>query len=170
MTARRQLAQRLLTALQSQASSESDSWATAMLRELDYVEGNWSALWWALGGAAALIRHGAPRYLRARLAQPSRLAHAMSIKRVGTTTVGVAFGAFMAAGMMAICLATLVRLPHMSWPELVRSSALERVLVIVGLETICTVVAAAVWRHRRSVATGALVAGTTLFLHVVTYG
>jgi MYXO-CTERM domain-containing protein len=51
-----------------------------MLRELDYVDSDWSALWWALGGAAAL------------------------------------------------------------------------------------------WRRRRSFATGALVAGTTLFLHVVTYG
>jgi MYXO-CTERM domain-containing protein len=51
-----------------------------MLRELDYVDSDWSALWWALGGAAAL------------------------------------------------------------------------------------------WRRRRSFATGALVAGTTLFLHVATYG
>jgi hypothetical protein len=153
MMSPRTLAEGLLTALRRRASSETESWATAMLRELDHVDGDWSALWWALGGAAALWR-----------------ADALSIKRVGETTVGVLSGAIMAAGIMAICLATVVSLPHMSWPQLARSSALERGLVLVGLETVCLIVAAVLWRHRRSVATGALVAGPTLFLHVVTYG
>jgi hypothetical protein len=153
MMSPRILAEGLLSALRRRASAETESWATAMLRELDYVDSDRSALWWALGGAAALWR-----------------ADASSIKRVGHTTVGVVSGAIMAAGIMAICLGTLVSLPHMSWPQLAHSSALERALVLVGLETVCLIVAAALWRRRRSFATGALVAGTTLFLHVVTYG
>jgi MYXO-CTERM domain-containing protein len=80
MMSPRILAEGLLSALRRRASAETESWATAMLRELDYVDSDRSALWWALGGAAAL------------------------------------------------------------------------------------------WRRRRSFATGALVAGTTLFLHVATYG
>ena len=139
-----------------------------MLRELEYVEGEWSALWWALGGTAAVFRHEAARYC-ARLARRIRAAKTIPVKHAGKTTARVVSGAVMTAALMAIGLATLVRLPNMSWQELLRSSALERALVIMGLETICIVVAAALWRHRRAAATGALVAGTTLFLHVVTY-
>jgi hypothetical protein len=153
MISPRRLAERLLSALRRRASTETEHWATAMLHELDYVDGDWSALWWALGGAAALCR-----------------VDALSARRVGKATVGVVSGALIAAGLMAICLVTLVSLPHMSWPQLSRSSVLERSIVTVGLETICAGIAAAVWRHRRSVATGALVAGTTVFLHVVTHG
>jgi hypothetical protein len=64
----RRLAASVLSAVRRRASFESESWATAMLHELEYVDGDWSALWWALGGATALFRHAAPRYLRARLA------------------------------------------------------------------------------------------------------
>jgi hypothetical protein len=35
-----------------------------MLRELDFVEGDWQALLWTLGSATALVRHSAPRELR----------------------------------------------------------------------------------------------------------
>jgi hypothetical protein len=153
MMSPRTLAESLLSALRRRASSETESWATAMLRELDYIDGDWSALWWALGGAAALWR-----------------ADASSIKRMGATTVGVVSGAMIAAAMMAIFLAMLVSLPRMSWPQLAHSSVLERALVLVGLEAVCLIVAAALRRRRRSFATGALVAGTTLFLHFVTYG
>jgi hypothetical protein len=31
----------------------------AMLRELDFIEGEWAALFWALGSAAAILRHAA---------------------------------------------------------------------------------------------------------------
>ncbi|MGH7532416.1 MAG: hypothetical protein ACREL4_03895, partial [Gemmatimonadales bacterium] len=37
-------------------SSGSRPWADAMLAELDAVEGDWSSLWWAMGGAGALLR------------------------------------------------------------------------------------------------------------------
>jgi hypothetical protein len=153
MMSPRTLAEGLLSALRRRASSETESWATAMLRELDYIDGDWSALWWALGGAAALWR-----------------ADASSIKRMGATTVGVVSGAMIAAAIMAICLAMLVSLPRMSWPQLAHSSVFERALVLVGLEMVCLIVAVALRRRRRSFATGALVAGTTLFLHFVTYG
>jgi hypothetical protein len=33
-----------------------------MLRELDFIEGDWSALFWALGSAAAVVRHAASNW------------------------------------------------------------------------------------------------------------
>ena len=161
MSMRRRLASGLLRAIVRGSSREPGSWPTAILHELEYVDGDWAALWWALGGATAVFRRAVPRYLRAR---------GVLIKRLGRTTAELVSGAAVASGMMGICLAVLVHLPNMSWLRLVRSSLLEQAAVIVGLETICLIIAFALWRRRRSVASGALVAGTTLLLHVVTYG
>lgn len=44
-------------------------WGTAMLSELEHVDGDLAALRWALGGATALCRHA--------------LAHAHPVRRIG---------------------------------------------------------------------------------------
>ena len=59
MTRRRQLASLLLRAALRLAPRESGIWAAAMLRELDFIHGDWSALFWALGSTAAILRHSA---------------------------------------------------------------------------------------------------------------
>lgn len=56
MTIRR-LASAILTAAVRRASPGVREWGNAMLREMDFVEGDWSALFWALGSAIALFRH-----------------------------------------------------------------------------------------------------------------
>jgi hypothetical protein len=58
----RKLAAKLLEAVVRYAPEESREWASAMLRELDFIEGDWSALFWALGSAAAVVRHAASNW------------------------------------------------------------------------------------------------------------
>ena len=57
MSATRRWASRLLRAAVRHASSESQDWANAMLRELDFIENDWEALVLALGSTAAIFRH-----------------------------------------------------------------------------------------------------------------
>jgi len=53
----RRLATLLLEAAISIAPHEALDWGRAMLGELRHVEGNWSALFWSLGGAGVLAKH-----------------------------------------------------------------------------------------------------------------
>jgi hypothetical protein len=55
MTIRR-LASAILAAAVRWASPAVREWGNAMLREMDLVEGDWAALFWALGSATALFR------------------------------------------------------------------------------------------------------------------
>jgi hypothetical protein len=50
------LASTILTAAIRGASPEVREWGNAMLREMDFIEGDWAALFWALGSATALFR------------------------------------------------------------------------------------------------------------------
>jgi len=44
----RRLAARLLEALVHLAPAECRDWAMAMLRELDFIEGEWASFFWAM--------------------------------------------------------------------------------------------------------------------------
>jgi hypothetical protein len=60
MTIRR-LASAILSASVRRAPPAVREWGNAMLREMDFVEGDWAALFWALGSATALFKRlGAP--------------------------------------------------------------------------------------------------------------
>jgi hypothetical protein len=48
MSATRRLASKLLRAILRHSSADSQEWANAMLRELDFIENDWAALFWAL--------------------------------------------------------------------------------------------------------------------------
>lgn len=52
----RRLASAILTTSVRWASPSGLEWGNAMLREMDFVEGDWAALFWALGSATALFR------------------------------------------------------------------------------------------------------------------
>jgi len=53
----RRLASQLLRAALSIAPHDTLDWGNGMLSELNHVEGNWSALLWAFGGAGVLAKH-----------------------------------------------------------------------------------------------------------------
>jgi len=52
----RWLARAILKAGVRMASPEAREWGQAMLRELDFVPGDWAPLWWALGSVGALFQ------------------------------------------------------------------------------------------------------------------
>ena len=57
MTAIRKLASQILDVAARHASPEVRDWGTAMGRELDFVESDLAALFWALGSATVLFKH-----------------------------------------------------------------------------------------------------------------
>ncbi|MGH7620611.1 MAG: hypothetical protein ACREPM_25635 [Gemmatimonadaceae bacterium] len=56
MSALRPVARRLLRFSTDHCSAASREWGEAMLHELDVIDGDWDALWWALGGSVAVCR------------------------------------------------------------------------------------------------------------------
>jgi hypothetical protein len=55
LTLIRSFAVRTLDAVIRRAPPEIREWGTAMLREMDYIESDWEALAWALGGAKSVM-------------------------------------------------------------------------------------------------------------------
>jgi hypothetical protein len=56
MTTARRLALRMSNAVVRLAPPGAENWAKAMLCELDFIESDWTALLWALGGTLILFR------------------------------------------------------------------------------------------------------------------
>jgi quercetin dioxygenase-like cupin family protein len=79
----RLLATRLLTTVLRRCANDDWTWGTAMLRELDAIEGDWSALRWALGSASVVLKQAA---------------------------AGILAGVTLAAMTVAICMGGLARL------------------------------------------------------------
>jgi hypothetical protein len=52
----RRLASAILRTALRYASPQAQEWGQAMLREMDFVEGDWAALRWSVGSAASLFR------------------------------------------------------------------------------------------------------------------
>jgi hypothetical protein len=55
MTLIRSLALRTLKAVARRTRPEVRDWGLAMLREMDFIENDWAALFWALGGVKSLV-------------------------------------------------------------------------------------------------------------------
>lgn len=53
----RRVARMLLRSAVSISPKDTLGWGEAMLSELNYVEGGWAALIWAIGGAGVLAKH-----------------------------------------------------------------------------------------------------------------
>jgi len=96
----RRLASAILTAAVRRASPGVREWGNAMLREMDFVESDWDALFWALGSATALFK-----YLEAPMSDSSAVFSKMQalMKKIHRRTLGgyavcfmviVSFGSF----------------------------------------------------------------------------
>ncbi len=79
----RRAAFRMLTTTARLAPAESRHWADAMLAELHHVEGEFPALRWALGSAAAVCRHSLMH-----LHPVSRLAGPLASRRTRLAVTG----------------------------------------------------------------------------------
>ena len=69
MGAVRNLASQVLSTVLSHAPPEAREWAEAMLRELDYIDGDWAALFWALGSTTAIFRRWGWKWLIGKIRQ-----------------------------------------------------------------------------------------------------
>ena len=152
------------------SSSDSQDWANAMLRELDFIESDWAALFWALGGMTAVFRHSVPRGLRAWFGKHSNQEEGPMKKSIGKKTAGVISGIIIAVAV-TVCAFGLVRLSFLFFPawNLKRVQWAELLAVIVIPETIFIVAALTLWRKRRSMAVGILLSAITLVAHFVVH-
>jgi hypothetical protein len=171
MSALRRLASSLLRAVVRHASSGTQDWANAMLRELDFIEGDWKALLWALGSTTAIFRHSVPCGLRAWLEKRFAREGEPILKNIGKKAGGMASGIVIAVGVLAACAFGLIRLSFFLFPgwDVERVPWAQWVAVIVIPETIFIVAALALWHKRRSMATGIVLSAITLIVHFIVH-
>lgn len=169
MTVLRRLAAKVLRSAVQRSSADSQCWGDAMLAELDFIEGDWAALRWSLGSTTALLRHSVPHQLRTILEKRFGPSERMLLKNLGMKTIGILSGMAMACGVLIICVLGLFYLMPMLFPEwqLERTPLVELLTVIVIPEAIFIAVAIVLWRKKRPVATGLLLAALTFITHVV---
>jgi hypothetical protein len=163
----RKLANALLRAVLRHAGAESQEWAGAMLRELDFIENDWVALFWALGSINAIFRQTG-RGWRSRLGKHSGHEE-VHMNEIGKRTVGVISGVAIAA-LLVICVMVLLHLSFHLFsvgPDTVPFFAW---LLIAGLtETAFIVAAVRLWRKRRPMAVGILLSAVLVGTHVAMY-
>jgi hypothetical protein len=170
MFAMRRLASRLLGAAVRHSSSESQEWARAMLSELDFIESDWAALFWALGSARAIFKYSIPRQLHAWLGKRWSQQEGPMLKHIRRNAAGTLSGIGIAVGVLVAAFG-LVRLLLVIFPgsTLRGVESAEMLAVIVVPETIFVVAAVALWRKRRPMAVGLVLSAVILVAHVVVH-
>jgi hypothetical protein len=167
MGAPRAWAYRLLSWVVRHAQGRSRAWAEALLRELDFVPGEWTALAWALGGTLAVARHAGRWMLVERfrkiwewkeraMEQMGKKAGWLVLGAVGTVALslvalGVQFG--------AAALFPSLGLRDSMWTHLV--------MVLIIPLAICLGFAVKIWNTKRPVALGILLSAVVMSSHVI---
>jgi hypothetical protein len=164
MSALRKLATRLLRAVLRHSSAERCEWASAMLRELDFIQSDWEALFWALGSAAAILRHsgcGVRTWVENR-----RRKREGQMNPTGKKAIGVASGIGLALALALVVVGLRV-LSFQYFPNLEAGRVPWRLLLFVMVipETILVVATVALWRKRRPMATGILITALAIGVH-----
>jgi hypothetical protein len=163
----RKLATILLRLVLRISPDESREWASAMLQELAFIESDWEALFWALGGTTAIFKHSGGRswvWLGRQFGYEEGRMNDFQ-KR----TVGVASGIAIAIGA-TICFMVLVHgsahiFGFTDSPWMMRVAAVMAVV----LEAVFTVTVIALWRKRRPMAIGILLTAILLGTHFAMY-
>jgi len=168
----RRVAVRWLQAVLRNAPLECREWASAMLRELDFIESDWAALLWAIGSTAAISRHWLHVWRvwmrrRGREEEPTMKETAMKV-------VGVLVGVLIAVAVMAggafavhgVLFHFFPALEHQRtpWPVWIIALVLEALLVVGTVK---------LWQKRRPIAVGILLAavvfGTHFAMHIASH-
>jgi hypothetical protein len=173
----RSLAEKLLRAMLRYAPEERRAWVAAMLRELDFVGGEWAALSWALGCTTVVFREwmrGWVVWLWKRCADLLGIRRDEEGKRMNSTgknTLGVlaGIGLALALGVGAFLLRNVIADALLTVG--VQRTALSHILsVILPTELIVIGAAVLLWRRRRAaVAIGLLVPAVLMGAHVVMF-
>lgn len=164
----RRLALWLLRAVARRAPSASRDWASAMLRELDFVESDWAALFWALGCTFAIFKHFVPRRLKARFGRESGSEEASTMKEIAKKAASIATGAGVGAALVLIAFGIVYLLFYL-FPAWDLGPFPWWVAVVVIPEIIFIVSVVALWRKRRYMAVGILLLAITLATHFIVH-
>jgi len=168
----RRVAVRWLEAVVRNAPPACREWATGMLRELDYVESDWAALLWALGSTAAISRHWL-RVWRTWMRGGNRKEEATmkeTAMKVGGLLLGVLMAAVLAVGaygLMVLSFHLFPALEHQGvpWPAWLIVIVLPETLFVLGIVRL--------WKTKRPMAIGILLAavilGTHFAMHIVNH-
>jgi hypothetical protein len=165
MGAPRRLASALLKALLRMAPSESRDWAIAMLRELDFITGDWAALLWALGSTTAILRHAASSWREWFRGKSNKEA---DMNNTGRKALGVGLGMLSALALVGCAFAAL-RIIGILFPGLEHSSWAYWLAVLAIPEAIFVAATVMLWRKRGPVAAGILATALVMALHVAVH-
>lgn len=159
------------------APEERRAWAEAMLRELDFIEGEWGALLWALGCTTAIFRECLQGWVTWLWKQCASLLGIRSTEEenrmnsTGKKTVGVltGIGIALAFGVVMYLLRNVIA--DMLLAVGIQRSMMSHIFsVIVPTELIVVVAAILLWRRQRAaVAIGLLVPAVVMGAHVVVF-
>jgi len=163
----RRLATRFIEVVVKHSPPDAQSWGSAMLREMDFVENDWSAALWALGSTTTLCRYSFAHRLEALL-HPTD--HAWSLNRVAKKIPAMLAGMVAAAGVLVICLLLLSSILRASWFNPALARLFDRLLFVVVPEALYLTSAIALWRQRKAaMAMGIVAAGAILMAHAVVH-
>ena len=165
MSMTRRLASRVLTIVIRRSSGEGQRWGNAMLRELDFIQGDWAALFWAFGSTSALCRHSVTS--RLRTLGYRQLNETFQLKRIAKKTTGIVAGVIVAGSVLAFCVGMLIGLIRFASLQQEDGRLADRLLIVVIPETLYVVGIITLWRRRKSVALGILLAGMILVTHAI---
>jgi hypothetical protein len=165
MGAPRKLAGALLRGMVRLAPQESRDWATAMLRELGFIEGEWAALFWALGSATAILRHATSAWRDWLKGKSTKEA---DMNNTGKKALGVGLGMLSALALVGCGLAVL-RILGILFPGLEHSPWAYWLAVMAIPEAIFVAATVMLWRKKGPVAAGILATGLVMALHVAVH-
>jgi hypothetical protein len=135
-----------------------------MLRELDFIEGDWRALFWAIGGATAIFRQAGRSWRKwfGRNKEGQEAAMNGMVKK----SVGFVSGVLVALALTFVAIG-LVRLADYLSPAIAQAHIDWTHAVIA--EVFAIVAAILLWRKRASVSVGimvfAIVGGAHVAIH-----
>jgi len=165
MSAPRKIAIKLMSAVVRYSPDESREWASAMLQELDFIEGDWEALFWALGSTTAIFRHSG-RSLWAWFGRQFGFKED-EMNTFQKRAVGVISGVGLTVAVTFLLMVLIHLSDHLfgfaEWmPRIVMTMSVLAEVLFVGAVI-------ALWRKRRPMAIGILFTAILLGTHFAMY-
>jgi len=163
----RSAARRLVAVAARLGPERGREWARAMLAELEFVEGEWEALWWALGSITVIARRSGQEWVRlcgAEMRRWERLAMDQMGKKTGLLVAGALGTAVLVMIAFALLYLTAVTFPQLG----IEQAEWTHILVVIVIPAIiCLCGAAWLWRRKRPLAVGILLSVVAVGTHVV---
>jgi len=161
MSTVRKFATKLLDAVLRCAPAHCQQWASAMLRELDFIESDWAALFWAVGSVGAIFRHCGRELLRMGFGRQEEPDMKETAKNVGWVFAGVILSV-----LLVVCAMGLFHLAEYFYPPMKQSIPWPTWLVVFFLpETLFVIGTVRLWRKRKPMAVGVLLAALIFATH-----